>query len=67
MARYVTASHIVTIVMSMIMPSGVAKVFKWGEGGGADIEKGHMWCMNDVTCEGMDIVLSVLIHTYASV
>ena len=39
--------------------SGVAMVFKWG--GGADIKKGHMWCM---TCGGM---LSVLIHAYASV
>ena len=31
-------------------------------GGGADIKKGHVWCMNDVTCEGMHIVLSVLIQ-----
>ena len=44
--------------------SGVARVFKWG----ADIKKrAHAWCMNDMTCEGMHIVLSVLIHAYASV
>ena len=33
--------------------------------GGADIKKrAHVWSMNDVTCEGMDIVFSVLMHAY---
>ena len=52
-----------------IINSGVARVFKW-RGGGADIKKrAHVWCMNDMTCEGIHIVLSVLIHIilYASV
>ena len=32
-------------------------------GGGADIKKrAHVWCMNGMTCEGMHIVLSVLIQ-----
>ena len=36
-------------------------------GRGQILKRAHVWCMNDVTCEGMHIVLSVLIHVYASV
>ena len=54
------------VALWAVTRSGVARIFKWG--GGADSKKrAHVWCMNDMTCEGMHIVLSVLIHVCFSI